>query len=133
MNMRIFLLAGLALGLSVAANAEVPPEKPSAKTLIDSVLEAIDSHHVLVTRVSIPANIELPMHFHPSEEFLYVIEGETILRITGQPDQLIKAGMATEIPARAVHTAITKDMASEVIVFRVHPNGQPVRMAPTEK
>jgi len=132
MIMRI-LFAALLISLTCSVTADELQAKLSVKTLITSKLEAINSHKAMVTHVSIPAHFTLPKHFHPSEEFLYVIEGSTILQIEGQEDQLVKAGMAAKIPARAIHTAITENMPSEVIVFRVHPSGQPVRMSPTEK
>jgi len=111
-----------------AAPNAIANDAPSAETLINSPLEAIGSHHALVTRVTIPANLSLPPHAHPSEEFLYVISGETTLAVEGEDAQVISAGMAAKIPARALHVASTGAMTAEVIVFRVHPNGQPIRI-----
>jgi len=125
------LLTGMAFCGSALASATAfaaAPATPTAETLINSTIEAIDSHHALVTRVTIPAHVSLPPHAHPSEEFLYVISGETVLMVDGEVEQRLTAGMAAKIPARTVHVARTGDVTAEVIVFRVHPNGQPVRI-----
>jgi len=124
--MRFIALAVLT-AVSTAAMAGDEP-KPSAVALIDAAIADIDSHRALMTRVSIPARFTLPRHYHPTEEFLYVASGNTILRIDGKADQHLSAGMAFKIPATAVHTAITETEAAEVIVFRIHPNGQPIRI-----
>lgn len=128
--MRILGIAVL-LGASLAVSAV--EAKPSAETLINSAISDIDSHHALVTRVNIPAGLTLPKHYHPTEEFLYVASGSTILAIEGEREQLLTKGMAAKIPAKAVHTASTTDGAAEVIVFRIQPNGQPVRIPVKEQ
>jgi len=122
------ILVAFMFSFSVTASAAETDSKPNAETLINSAIADIDSHHALMTRVSIPAGFKLPRHYHPSEEFLYVIEGSSVLQIDGQPDITLSAGMAAKIPAEAVHTAVTTDKAAEVIIFRVQPNGQPVRI-----
>lgn len=125
MRFYIFVLS-LLLGVSVHAD----DAKPSATPLLKSDITGVESHEALMTHVKLPAHASLPMHYHPTEEFLYVIAGEAILRIKDQEDRVIKAGTGGKIPAGEVHTAITQDTAAEVIVFRVHPKGVPVRTVP---
>ena len=107
-------------------------DQPSVKNLLDSPLNAIKSHNVIMSKLNAPANTALPRHYHPSEEFLYVISGETTLKIDGQADLILKSGMAHKIPAEAVHSAATGNARSEIIVFRVHPKGQTVVMKPKD-
>ena len=123
--MRISTLAAI-FGLSASACAG--ESAPGAEALINAAIADIDSHRAMMTRVSIPAGLTLPRHYHPTEEYLYVAKGSTILRIEGEADRVLNMGMAARIPAKAVHTALTKDSEAEVIVFRIHPNGQPVRI-----
>lgn len=117
------ITTGILLTIATSSTVAAPP---NPETLIDSPIEAISSHRAIMSRVTLPANTVLPRHFHPSEEYLYVISGATTLKIDGQPDVLLKAGMAHQIPAKAVHTAETGDTNSKVIVFRVHPKGHAV-------
>ena len=102
--------------------------------LITSDIEGIASHNALVSKVFIPKGTTIPRHTHPTEEFLTVLSGEIILKIDGQPNQTLKAGTAVVIPAKSVHSAVTPTHYAEVMVFRVHPKGQPVATpATTEK
>lgn len=121
------LWMGLAL---MASSGAIADEKPNIEGLLESSLEAIDSHQVLMSRVTVPAGSSIPYHYHPSEEFLYVVSGSVTLKIQGQPDRQLQAGTAQKIPAKAIHSAATNELESEIIVFRVHPSGMPVVMKP---
>jgi len=46
-----------------------------------------------------------PRHTHPGEEFGYVLEGDFVLEIDGQPPKALKPGDSFFIPAGAVHAA----------------------------
>jgi quercetin dioxygenase-like cupin family protein len=46
-----------------------------------------------------------PRHSHPGEEFGYVLEGEFVLEIDGQPPKAMKPGDSFFIPAGTVHAA----------------------------
>lgn len=115
-----------------AQNATPQKPGPKATPLLQSDITGVSTHQALMTRVELPANATLPMHYHPTEEFMYVIAGEAFLRIEGEEDKLISAGTSGKIPAGVLHTAVTRDKAAEVVVFRVHPKGQPVRTVPKQ-
>ncbi|UTW58117.1 cupin domain-containing protein [Kordiimonas sp. SCSIO 12603] len=125
--MRKILLTSLALCASIHSFAEEKKPAISAEPLLKSAITGIDNHEVLMARVTVAANSEAARHYHPTEEYLYVLSGSTILRIDDQEDVLLKAGMHARIPAKMIHTAITKEEPTELIVFRVHPKGQPIR------
>ncbi len=108
--------------------------KFSAESLIKSPITGVAGHEVLMSRVTIPANTALPRHYHPTEEFLYILTGEAYLQIDGRENQLLTAGMSAAIPAGAVHTAVTTSHETIALTYRVHPVGRPVRLpAPAEK
>ncbi len=46
----------------------------------------------------------------------------------GQAEQVFRAGDLIKVPLKQVHTAITYDQASTVLVFRVHKKGMPERV-----
>lgn len=108
----------------------VSNDSPNVTNLLQSGLAHSDSHDVIMSRVSVPANSSIPFHYHPTEEFLYVVSGSVYLKMKDKEDQLLTAGTAKKIPAKAVHSAATEDEPSEIIVFRVHPKGQPVVLSP---
>lgn len=119
-----------ALWLSQASIADEPPvtSKIKLETLLDAQLESVDGTEVIVSRVVMPPHTELPKHWHPGEEFAYVLEGTTILRRDGKPDLTVTEGEAIKISVREIHTAVTTDQGATILVFRVHESGQPERV-----
>jgi quercetin dioxygenase-like cupin family protein len=101
---------------------------PKLETLLKEVLEGVDGTEVIVSRVTVPPNTSLPKHWHPGEEFAYVLEGSITLWQKGKDDIVGKAGDVIKIPLKQVHTAITKDEGATVLVFRVHEQGKPERV-----
>ncbi len=136
------VLAGTLIGLAVwGVNASThenhePPEG-EAKTakvelklenLLKQELAGVDGTEVIVSRVTMPPHTTLPKHWHPGEEFGYVLEGTVTLWQDGKPDVTMKAGDVLAVPLKQVHTAITGDEAATILVFRVHEQGQPERV-----
>lgn len=135
-------LAGLLLGtftvFTPVASASEPSTPPAAvkkgesgpvlENLLRTLLEGVEGTEVIVSRVSIPPNTSLPKHWHPGEEFAYVLDGSVTLWQEGKDDIVGKTGDVVSIPLKQVHTAITKDEAATVLVFRVHEKGQPERI-----
>ncbi|MEM7015129.1 MAG: cupin domain-containing protein [Verrucomicrobiota bacterium] len=97
-------------------------------TLMRSDLTDIDGREIVIHKVYIPPNTELPKHWHPSEEFAYVLEGTTTLWQKGKRNLVAKKGDVVKIPIRQIHTGITGDEGASIIVFRVHEKGEPERV-----
>ena len=121
----IFIVAAL---MATSASAQEAPV--AATPLLNAPITGVPSHDLLMTRVEIAANTTLPMHYHPNEEYLYILEGQAYLRIEGREDRLLEAGEAVVIPAGVLHTAVTTDSTAVALTTRVHPKGQPVRLMP---
>ncbi|NNF05457.1 MAG: cupin domain-containing protein [Candidatus Eisenbacteria bacterium] len=103
-------------------------QKPNIAMLLSDQLERVEGTEVIVSKVQIPPNMTLPKHWHPGEEFVYVIKGSVTLWQEGKDDVVFAAGDAGKVPLKQVHTAITGDEGVELIVFRVHETGQPERV-----
>jgi len=138
MNRRIvaaaMFLAALTLGYGpVRAHEDPSHDKPAMQkgpkleTLLKAVLEGVDGTEVVVSRVTIPPHTSLPKHWHPGEEFAYVLEGSVTLWQKGKPDIVGHAGDVMQVPLHQVHTAVTKDEGTTILVFRVHEQGEPER------
>lgn len=123
-----FILAFLAITVPVAAQDAV-----KATPLLNAPITGVPDHDLLMTRVELPTNTVLPMHYHVNEEYLYILEGSAYLRIEGREDRLLSAGDAVVIPAGVLHTAVTTDSTAVALTTRVHPKGQPVRLTPEDK
>ena len=123
-----FLLGGLWLApISMADESSAVPA-PMLETLLSTQLEAIEGTEVIVSRVVIPPNASLPRHWHPGEEFAYVLEGSAIVRREGEADVTASKGDVVKIPLKQIHTAVTTDQGATILVFRVHELGKPERV-----
>ncbi len=96
--------------------------------IMTSPLESVEGMEVIVSYVEIPANTTLPKHWHPGEEFVYVLEGSEVLWQKGKSDTHLKKGDVFKVPLKQIHTATTGEEGATVLVFRVHETGQPVRV-----
>lgn len=80
-----------------------------------------------MSTVDVPPNTELPKHYHPGQEFVYVIEGSITVALDGEEERTVQGGAAAVVPARVHHRAWTKGEAAKLVVFRVHDPDKPVR------
>ena len=119
-------LVGLCSSISEAADSFVAPSV-QAENLLRETIAGAEGKEVIVSRVSFPANTELPWHWHPGEEFFYVIEGSVTLKRRGEPDLPAGEGDAQKIAPKIVHTGRTGEQGAELVIFRVHAAGEPER------
>ena len=114
--------------LMVFPFAPVLADELKLENLLFEALEGAPGIEVIVSRVHIPANTSLPKHWHPGEEFVYVLEGSAILWQKDKDDILVEEGQVFKIPLKQIHTAITGNEGVTALVFRVHEKGQPERV-----
>lgn len=131
------LLGILATTAVTADDGKPAPDKAAAakaepgvklENLLKAELEGVKGTEVIVSRVTIPPNASLPRHWHPGEEFAYVLEGTVTLWQEGKDDIVLKGGDVGKVPLKQVHTAMTSDEGATILVFRVHEKGQPERV-----
>ena len=126
---RLAMLA-VATGAAVLATVSLRHEpvaaqpKPGSNTVLTAPLETADGLEVIISDVVIPANGSVPRHYHPGEEFVYVIEGAAV----HVEDRVYSAGDAFVIRKGRVHAPRAGDRPARAIVFRVHVAGQPERI-----
>ena len=111
--------------------AMLPELPPGSNEILRSPLESpedIDDIEVIISDVIVPPNGALPLHYHPGEEFLYVLEGSTVHDVDGQPIEIIEAGDGRVIPYKRRHEPRATEEGARVVVFRVHEEGQPERI-----
>lgn len=125
MNKRNYLAF---IGLIIGFSGSVFAEGLKLENLMKEKLEGVPNTEVVVSKVQIPANTSLPKHWHPGEEFAYVIKGSVTLWQKGKDDLLIKEGEAGKVPLKQIHTAKTGEEGVTLLVFRVHEEGKPERI-----
>lgn len=101
---------------------------PTLETLLKTALEGVEGTEVIVSRVTMPPHTTLPKHWHPGEEFAYVLEGSVTLWQEGKEELVIAQDAVAKIPLKQVHTAMTLDEGATILVFRVHEQGKPERV-----
>ena len=125
-NWVLVALVGL---YSTAGQAAEPSQSASvqAENLLRESIADVEGKEIIVSRVSFPPHTELPWHWHPGEEFFYVIDGSVTLKRRGQPDSLATQGDAQKIAPQIIHTGSTGEQGAELVIFRVHTEGEPER------
>ena len=128
-NTRILLLVALVGVYPMVGRATEPSQNASvqAENLLRESIAGADGKEVIVSRVSFPPHTELPWHWHPGEEFFYVIEGSVTLKRRGEGDLTASQGGAQKIAPQVIHTGRTGEQGAELVIFRVHATGEPER------
>ncbi|MGV7235092.1 MAG: cupin domain-containing protein [Nitrosomonadaceae bacterium] len=126
MDNRNTLLIIVALLFVCSSNASAG--KVSLETLLKTQLEGVDDTEVVVSKVRIPPNTTLPKHWHPGEEFVYILEGKVTLWQQNKENITGKSGEVVKVPLKQIHTGITGEEGVSLLVFRVHEQGQPERV-----
>ena len=126
---RKWVLVALVAFCSTVGQAADPSQSASvqAENLLRESIAGVEGKEIIVSRVSFPPHTELPWHWHPGEEFFYVIEGSVMLKRRGAPDSPTVQGDAQKIAPQIIHTGSTGDQGAELVIFRVHAAGEPER------
>lgn len=75
------------------------------RTVVAKADVSVPGREAVVARVEVAPGAVADWHTHPGEEISYILEGESILLIAGQPPRKVKAGEAFVIPAGVPHSA----------------------------
>ena len=118
------LVIGLVAGTVIGAGTA----KPNLENLLKAELEGFENGEIIVSRVDIPPHTTLPKHWHPGEEFAYILKGSCTLWQEGKEDIVGHEGDVLKVPLAQIHTAVTGDEATTILVFRVHESGKPERV-----
>ncbi len=127
------VIAGFIGGCAVGAVSQegsgfLPERPPGSNEILRADLESADGVEVIISDVVIPPNAGVPKHYHPGEEFVYVIAGSAVHVEDGRADQEIAAGDAFVIRKEKPHAPRAGDAGARAIVFRVHQSGEPERI-----
>jgi quercetin dioxygenase-like cupin family protein len=102
--------------------------QPGSNEMVRAPLTLAEGLEVIISDVVIPPNATVPRHYHPGEEFVYVIEGTAVHVEEGQPEQLLQAGDTYVIPPGVEHAPRAGETGARAIVVRVHVEGEPERI-----
>ena len=68
-------------------------------------------------------------HTHPGPESGYLLEGEFVLMLDGQPPQPLKAGESYRIPSGAIHDAKSGAGGAKILAVYIVRKGEPLAQA----
>jgi len=122
------LLAVLLCALAAQAQQPAAPAPASGikRTMLQKV-EVPNTNYETITGIAeVAPNASAGRHTHPGPETGYVIEGEMVLLIDGQPPKTLKAGDSYQVPSGAVHDVKTGDKAMKVMAVYIVEKGKPL-------
>jgi quercetin dioxygenase-like cupin family protein len=125
-TIRIVCLGLLALGSAFALTAAFAQQARSKRSDLQRHDLSALGREVIQVRVDFDPRYVAPMHTHPGEEIIYVLEGTLEYEIGGQKSK-VKAGDVLFVPAGTPHTAknIGSDNAAELATYIVE-KGKPL-------
>ena len=130
--MRKLFLVGCALamlGTVNLASAQQPAAGQTA-TIKRTPLQKFDvpgtNYETVIGMAEIVPNVNIGRHTHPGPESGYMLEGNMVLIVQGQPDKTINTGDSYQIPPGAVHDAKSGANGAKVIATYVVEKGKPL-------
>jgi len=73
-------------GFQIAFANSTPPVK--IENLLRTELVLAEGVEIIVSKVEIGPNFSLPKHYHPGEEFVYMLEGTATVWQKDKPDRI---------------------------------------------
>jgi len=88
-------------------------------------------YHVVEAIAEIAAGTQSAgRHTHPGVDASYVLEGEGVLMVEGKPDQVLKPGVAIQVPAGVPHDIkVGPDKPLKLLGIYIIEKGKPVASA----
>jgi quercetin dioxygenase-like cupin family protein len=129
LNRTLVVITAAAM-LACTAVAAQPATSQPTQTIKRTPLQKFDvqgtSFETVIGTAEIAPNVNIGRHTHPGFESGYVLEGEMVLTIEGQPDKMLKKGESYQIPLNAVHDAKSGPQGAKVIATYIVEKGKPL-------
>jgi quercetin dioxygenase-like cupin family protein len=124
-------VALFALAATNEANAQQPPAAATQTANIKRTpLQKFDvpgtNYETVIGIAEIVPNVLIGKHTHFGPESGYVLEGELVLMVQGQPDKPLKPGDSYLVPAGAAHDGKSGAQGAKVIATYVVEKGKPL-------
>jgi quercetin dioxygenase-like cupin family protein len=100
------LLAVAVISLNAAADEPKAGPQPVRTVLERHDQSGVADKEIVIGTAVLPAGSGIGYHTHPGDEAGYVLKGNLILKIKGQPDRVLKAGDSFFNPRGAVHSLV---------------------------
>lgn len=74
--------------------------------------------------VELPKDFSIYIHYHPGEEFIYILEDSGAVWLKDNFLTPVIKGDVFKVLLNHVHTFLTFDNEAKLVVFRVHKKGE---------
>lgn len=101
---RIIAVSLLAIAGALALQLASAQQQGVKRTELQRHDLSVPGREAIQVRVEIEPGVSLPMHSHPGEEIVYVLEGTWEFRIEGKGMRTLKAGDVAFVPAGVNHS-----------------------------
>jgi quercetin dioxygenase-like cupin family protein len=124
---RIIPVATLIVAGGFAPHAASAQQQGVKRTELQRHDLSVPGREVLQVRVDLDPGVTFPLHSHPGEEIIYVLEGAWEYQVEGKGAMTLKAGDVLFIPAGVKHGAknVGNGTASELATYVVE-KGKPL-------
>lgn len=92
-----------AAAMLLCASAALAQPAGPTRTELQKLSYPDPEHQAATYRVTVPVGGMIARHTHPGVEMGYLVSGEGILSVQGQPDRTLKAGDSWAIPPGTPH------------------------------
>ena len=129
---QVLIAAAFAMCAMVgAASAQQPPAMTQQTANIKRTpLQKFDvpgtNYETVIGIAEIVPNVSIGRHTHPGPESGFMLDGEMVLMVAGQPDRTVKTGESYQVPPGAIHDARTGPQGAKVIATYVVEKGKPL-------
>lgn len=100
---RIMAVSLLAIVSALALHLASAQQQGVKRTELQRHDLSVPGREVVQVRVDIDPGVSLPMHSHPGEEIVYVLEGTWEFQVEGKAARTLKAGDVAFVPAGVNH------------------------------
>lgn len=120
-----FAVTGIA-----AAQQNLPAMTQQTANIKRTSLQKFDvpgtNYETVIGMAEIVPNVNIGRHTHPGPESGFMLDGEMVLIVAGQPDKIVKSGESYQVPPGAIHDAKTGPNGAKVIATYVVEKGKPL-------
>ena len=82
------------------------------------------NYETVIGIAEIVPNLNIGRHTHPGPNSGYMLEGEMVLLVNGQPEKTVRVGESYQVPSGAIHDARTGPQGAKVIATYVVEKGK---------
>ena len=128
---QVLVAATFAICVMGTASAQQPPAMTQQTANIKRTpLQKFDvpgtNFETVIGIAEIVPNVNIGRHTHPGPESGFMLDGEMVLMVEGQPEKTVRTGESYQVPPGAVHDAKTGPKGAKVIATYVVEKGKPL-------